>query len=118
MSKPSLEKLYRDAKANNDDQVRAIREWQAKSAACEKHCRALEAELQRERAYTCGCGIYVHHLHINPNAIHIDGCPFANFKAEVERLREALELWKLFWTNRDRREPPLEETRAALRREP
>ena len=44
-----VEKMYFDAKANNDDQVKAIREWQAKSAACEKHCAALESEITEVR---------------------------------------------------------------------
>ena len=44
------EKLYLDARANHDAQVRAIRDWQAKSAACEKHNGALEVELAAAEA--------------------------------------------------------------------
>lgn len=52
-----LEKMYLDAKANNDDQVKAIREWQAKSAACEKHCAALREENAQLRMENhCGGG--------------------------------------------------------------
>ena len=26
--------------------------------------------------YTCHCGLYVHHSRRNPEAIHIDDCPY------------------------------------------